>query len=102
MDLVELAGTYSGELYERITVEIETTGVYGIGTFKVKSFGNDKLKGTTSDEEIITGGLQHIHGGIYGRWVGSEATDGDGWEIEVYDEGVKQTNKSNKTIEMIR
>ena len=102
MDLVELAGTYSGELYERILVEVETSGAFGTGTFIVKSFGSDKLKGTTSDEEIITGGLQHIHGGIYGRWVGSSATDGDAWEIELYDENVKQTNKSNKTIEMVR
>ena len=102
MDLVELAGAYSGELYERIQVEIETTGAYGTGSFKVLSFGSDKLKGTTSDAEIITGGLQHIHGGIYGRWVGASATDGDVWEIELYDENVKQTNKSNKTIEMVR
>ena len=102
MDLVELTGTYSGELYERIQVEIETTGIYGVGEFKVLSFGSDKLKGTTSDAKIITGGLQHIHGGIYGRWSGASATDGDVWEIELYDEGVKQTNKSNKTIEMIR
>jgi len=102
MDLVELAGTYSGELYERISVEIETTGAYGVGSFKVLSFGSDKLKGTTSDAEIITGGLQHIHGGIYGRWVGASCTDGDSWEIELYDEDVKQTNKSNKTIEMVR
>ena len=102
MDLVELAGSYSGELYDRIQVEIEATGAYGTGSFKVKSFGDDKLLGTTSDAEIITGGLQYIHGGIYGRWSGASATDGDVWEIELYDKDVKQTNKSNKTIEMIR
>ena len=102
MDIVELAGTYHGESYDLLKVEIETTGAYGTGTFKVHYLSNDQLFGATSTAEKITGGLQHIHGGLYGRFQGASATDGDIWEIEVYGSHRKQTNKSNATIEMVR
>ena len=102
MDIVELAGTYHGESYDLLKVEIETTGAYGTGTFKVHYLSNDQLFGATTSTEKITGGLQHIHGGLYGRFQGASATDGDIWEIEVYGSHRKQTNKSNATIEMVR
>ena len=102
MDIVELAGTYHGESYDLLKVEIETTGAYGTGTFKVHYLSNDQLFGATTSTEKITGGLQHIHGGLYGRFQGGSATDGDIWEIEVYGSHRKQTNKSNATIEMVR
>jgi len=102
MDLVELSGEYSGALYDLLKVEIETTGAYGVGEFKVSYLSNDKLEGATTSAEKITGGLQHIYGGIYGRWQGASATDGDYWNVEVFSSGRKQTNKSNATIEMIR
>ena len=102
MDIVELAGTYHGESYDLLKVEIETTGAYGTGTFKVHYLSNDQLFGATTSTEKITGGLQHIHGGLYGRFQGASATDGDIWEIEVYGSHRKQTNKSNATIEMTR
>ena len=102
MDIVELAGTYHGESYDLLKVEIEATGAYGTGTFKVHYLSNDQLFGATSTAEKITGGLQHIHGGLYGRFQGASATDGDIWEIEVYGSHRKQTNKSNATIEMVR
>ena len=102
MDLVELSGEYSGALYDLLKVEIETTGAYGVGEFKVSYLSNDKLEGATTSAEKITGGLQHIYGGIYGRWQGASATDGDYWNVEVFSSGRKQTNKSNATIEMVR
>ncbi len=102
MDLVELSGEYTGALYDLLKVEIETTGVYGVGEFKVSYLSNDKLEGATTSAEKITGGLQHIYGGIYGRWQGLSCTDGDYWSVEVVSSGRKQTNKSNSTIEMVR
>ena len=102
MDIVELSGTYHGEGYDLLKVEIEATGAYGTGTFKVHYLSNDQLFGATSSAEKITGGLQHIYGGLYGRFQGASATDGDIWEIEVYGSHRKQTNKSNATIEMVR
>ena len=102
MDIVELSGTYHGEGYDLLKVEIEATGAYGTGTFKVHYLSNDQLFGATTTAEKITGGLQHIYGGLYGRFQGASATDGDIWEIEVYGSHRKPTNKSNFTIEMVR
>ena len=102
MDIAELAGEYHGEHYDLLKVEVEATGVYGTGTFKVHYLSNDKLWGATTSTEKITGGLQHLHGGLYGRFEGGSATDGDIWHIEVYGSHRKQTNKSNATIEMVR
>ena len=102
MDIVELGGEYSGEPYDLLKVEIEDTGAYGTGTFKVHYLSNDQLFGAVTNKETITGGLQHIYGGIYGRFQGASATDGDIWEIEVVSSSRKQTNKSNFTVEMVR
>tara|TARA_R100000808_G_scaffold6242_2_gene18667 strand:- start:764 stop:1747 length:984 start_codon:yes stop_codon:yes gene_type:complete len=102
MDIVELAGEYNGESYDLLKVEVEATGAYGTGTFKVHYLSNDQLFGGTTTPETITGGLQHIHGGLYGRFQGASATDGDIWEIEVHGSHRKPTNKSNFTIEMVR
>ena len=102
MDIVELSGEYQGESYDLLKVEIETSGVYGTGEYKVHYLSDDKLFGAVTSAEKITGGLQHIYGGLYGRFQGSSATDGDIWEIEVYGSHRKQTNKSSASIEMIR
>ena len=102
MDIVELAGEYSGEGYDLLKVEIEDSGAYGTGTFKVHYLSNDQLFGAVTSSEKITGGLQHIFNGIYGRFQGASATDGDVWEIEVFGSHRKQTNKSNATIELSR
>ena len=102
MDLVELSGEYSGEPYDLLKIEVEATGAYGVGTFKVYHFSNDKIFGDVTTPELITGGLQHIFGGLSGRFQGASATDGDVWEVEVVSSHRKQTNKSNATIEMRR
>ena len=102
MDLVELAGTYSGVPYDRLKVAISTGGNYGTAQFTVSYLENDQLEGGTTTAETITGGLQHIYSGLYGRFSGTSAHTSDFWIVEVYDSGRKQTNKSNKTIEMTR
>ena len=104
MDIVEIGGTYTGELYDLLKVEIESTGAYGVSSYKTHYYGNDKLYGSTSGTDTITGGLQSLEGGsgLYVRFQGASATDGDIWEIEVFSSGRKQTNKSNATIEMVR
>tara|TARA_R100001594_G_scaffold34152_3_gene63035 strand:+ start:4852 stop:5841 length:990 start_codon:yes stop_codon:yes gene_type:complete len=104
MDIVEVSGEYSGGNYDILKVEIEDTGAYGVGTYKTHYLANDKLFGAVTDSNIITGGLQELVGGsgIWVRFQGASATDGDIWEIEVYGSHIKQTNKSNATIELSR
>ena len=102
MDLVELEGEYHGEKYDLLKIEEHTTGAYGTAKFTVSYFSNDQLHGATSGAEVVTGGLQHIHNGIYGRFQGASLGDGSVWYIEVYGSHVKQTNKSNATIELSR
>ena len=102
MDLVELSGEYRGELYDLLKVEVEDSGAYGTGTFKVHYLSNDQLFGAVTSSEKITGGLQHIFNGLYGRFQGASATDGDIWEIEVFGSHRKQTNKRNASIELSR
>ena len=102
-DLVELAGQYHGESYDLLKVYINGAGALGTATFYVKHFGNDKLEGSTSSTKTITGGLQEIHSGLYGRFQGDFSGAGANyWYIEVYGSHRKQTNKSNATIEMVR
>ena len=102
LDLVELTGDYTGEAYDMLKVEIDTGGAYGTATFIVKYLSDDKLEGGTTSPEVITGGLQYIHNGLYGRFQGSSANASDYWHIEVYGKHREQTNKSNATIELSR
>ena len=102
MDIVELYGDYSGEKYDLLKVEVETTGAYGVGEFKVHYHSDDKIFGAVTDAEKITGGLQHLYSGLYARFQGASATDGDIWEIEVYDDSVETTNTTTKSIQLNR
>ena len=104
IDIVEIAGSYTGELYDLLKIEIDTTGAYGVSKYKTHYYGNDKLYGSTSGTDTITGGLQELIGGsgLYVRFQGASATDGDIWEIEVAGSQKPQTNKTNATIEMKR
>ena len=102
MDIVELYGDYSGEKYDLLKVEVETTGAYGVGEFKVHYHSDDKIFGAVTDEEKITGGLQHLYSGLYARFQGASATDGDIWEIEVYDDSVETTNTVTNIIQLNR
>ena len=59
LHIVDTRGHYRGT-YDLLKVEIEATGAYGVATFKVHHFSNDKIFGDVTDPEIITGGLQHL------------------------------------------
>tara|TARA_R110000824_G_scaffold351026_1_gene537910 strand:- start:2158 stop:3138 length:981 start_codon:yes stop_codon:yes gene_type:complete len=102
IDIVELYGDYSGEPYDLLKVEVEATGAYGVGTFKVHHYSNDKIFGDVTDPEVITGGLQQLYGGLFGRFSGASATDGDIWEIEVYSDEIKSTNTKTDSIRLYR
>ena len=103
MDLEELAGEYSGgELFDRLKIAISTGGNYGSAKFTVSYLANNQLEGATTSEEIISGGMQHIFGGLYGKFTGTSANTSDYWIVEVVGSHRKQTNKSNATIEMVR
>ena len=99
---MELAGEYHGEHYDMLKVDIDTGGAYGTATFTVSYLSNDQLEGATTSAKIITGGLQEIHNGLYGRFQGNSAGSANFWHIEVYGSHRKQTNKSNATIELSR
>ena len=102
MELIEITGEYTGEKYDVLGIDIDTGGAFGTATFTVKHFGNDKLFGVTTSPEIITGTMQHIYGGIFGRWEGLSASAVDYYEIVVYGDGQKQTNASSGAIELSR
>jgi hypothetical protein len=68
----------------------------------VHHHSDDKIFGAVTDAEKITGGLQHLYSGLYARFQGASATDGDIWEIEVYDDSVETTNTTSKSIQLNR
>ena len=102
MELIEVTGEYTGGEYDVLGIYVSTAGAYGVAKFYVKHFGNDKLFGESTDPEFITGGRQHIYGGIYGIWEGAAASTSDYYEIVVYGKGQKQTNASSGAIELSR
>ena len=102
MLLVELHGEYSGSLYDLIELEIENDGAYGVAQMTIKTFGDDKIFGNEETGVKITGGLQHIAGGIYARFQGALAKDGDKWHIEVHGSRLQATNSNIKSIQVAR
>ena len=102
MYCVETYGSYSGEFYDRIQILCTTGGVYGTAKVSIKTYGDDKLYGTEITDEIITGGLQHIAGGLYARFQGNSMTVDDRWDIEVRSAGLKDSNAPIKNIPIKR
>ncbi len=102
MHCIETYGTYTGELYDRIQIICTTGGVYGDAKVSIKTYGDDKLFGTVLTDEIITGRLQHIHGGLYARFQGNSMSVGDRWDIEVRSAGLVNTNSPIKNIRIKR
>ena len=102
MSLIETGGAYVGELFELFEIECTTGGAYGTAKVSVKSYGSDKLLGTTKTAITITGGLQHIAGGWYARWQGASMTSGDKWEVELYSDDKKITNLGFGSVELNR
>jgi len=102
MSLVETGGAYIGERFELFEIECTTGGAYGTAEVSVKSYGSDKLLGTTTSNIKITGGLQHISGGWYARWQGASMTSGDKWQVELYSDNKKVTNSDFGSIYLSR
>tara|TARA_R100000808_G_scaffold23307_1_gene51577 strand:+ start:2597 stop:3568 length:972 start_codon:yes stop_codon:yes gene_type:complete len=102
MSLIETGGAYVGNPFELFEIECTTGGAYGTAEVSVKSYGSDKLLGTTTTGVKITGGLQHILNGWYARWQGSSMTSGDKWEVQLYSDNKKVTNQDFGSIELNR
>ena len=102
MSLIETGGAYAGESFELFEIECTTGGAYGTAEVSVKSYGSDKLLGTTTTGVKITGGLQHILNGWYARWQGASMTSGDKWEVQLYSDDKKVTNTDFGSINLYR
>ena len=104
MDIVETAGAYVGEKYDLLKIEATVTGAYGVGKVKVHYYGSDKIWGSESSEEFVTGGLQALSGlgGLLVRFQGASITDGDTWEIEVSSANRKISNAQSSAIDLTR
>ena len=104
MQLVETAGQYYGEPYDLIRITCTTLGAYGVAKCKVEYYGNDKLFGQESTDNIVTGGLDDWAGlgGIRVRFQGAAMAEDDQWEIPVVSETRKISNASTGTIQLSR
>ncbi len=104
MQLVETAGEYYGEPYDVIRITCTTLGAYGVAKCKVEYFGNDKLFGQESTNNIVTGGLDDWSGlgGLRVRFQGAAMAEDDQWEIPVVSETRKISNASTGTISLSR
>ena len=104
MDIVETAGAYVGEKYDLLKIEATVTGAYGVGKVKVHYYGSDKIWGSESSEEFVTGGLQALSGmgGLLVRFQGASISDGDSWEVEVNSANRKISNAQSSAIDLTR
>ena len=106
MYLIETAGEFYGgnNGYDLLRITCTTGGAYGIAKCKVEYFGNDKLFGNNTTDNIVTGSLDDWSGlsGISVRFQGSTMNVDDQWEIEVYHEGIEETNSVVRNIELSR
>jgi hypothetical protein len=104
MTLVETAGEYYGELYDVLKITCTTAGAYGVAKCKVEYFGDDKLYGQESTDNIVTGGLDDWSGlgGLRVRFSGAAMVEDDKWEIPVVSENRKISNASTGTINLSR
>ena len=104
MQLVETAGEYYGEPYDVLRITCTTAGAYGVAKCKVEYFGNDKLFGQESTDNIVTGSLDGWSGlgGLQVRFQGASMDVDDQWEIPVVSETRKISNASTGTISLSR
>ena len=104
MSLVETAGEYYGEPFDVLRITCTTGGAYGQAKCKVEYYGNDKLFGEESTDNIVTGSLDDWAGmgGLRVRFQGASMTADDQWEIPVVSEARKISNASTGTINLSR
>ena len=106
MYLVETEGEFYGgnNGYDLLRITCTTGGAYGVAKCKVEYYGNDKLFGQEETDNIVTGTLDNWGGlnGIQVRFQGSSMTADDQWEVEVYNEGMEETNSVTRNISLYR
>tara|TARA_R110002096_G_scaffold8558_6_gene35303 strand:+ start:3364 stop:4575 length:1212 start_codon:yes stop_codon:yes gene_type:complete len=119
---VDLRGNYVGNIYDKIRLQITTSGVIGTATYSIWVSGNDKLginQGSkVVTDEIITGNYQTISNGLQVRFGASttigtsgatanlmdaSATIHDVYEIEAFAVGEEiQDSRGIKSAYMTR
>ena len=106
MYLVETGGEFYGGKngYDLLRITCTTLGAYGVAKCKVEYYGNDKLFGSETTDNIVTGGIDYWSGlgGIGVRFQGAAMAENDQWEIEVYSEGLEETNSVTRNISLYR
>ena len=104
MQLVETAGQYYGQPYDLLRITCTTGGAYGTAKCSVDYYGDDKLFGSQTTNNIVTGTLDGWGGlgGVKVRFQGASMTADDQWEIEVASEARKISNASTGTIYLSR
>ena len=106
MYLVETGGEFYGgkNRYDLLRITCTTLGAYGVAKCKVEYYGNDKLFGNETTDNIVTGGLDKWSGlgGLGVRFQGAAMAENDQWEIEVYSEGLEETNSVTRNINLYR
>lgn len=98
MDLVELSGEFTGghNGYDVLRITCTTAGAYGVAKVKVEYYGNDKLFGVETTDNIVTGALDNHAGtsGLLLRFSGLQMEENDQWEIVCNSADRKVTNSS--------
>ena len=88
MQLVETSGEFFGgnNGYDLLRITCTTGGAYGVAKCKVEYYGNDKLFGQESTDNIVTGTLDRWSGlgGLAVRFQGASMSVNDQWEIECF------------------
>ena len=106
MYLVETSGIFRGgnNGYDLIRITCTTTGAYAAAKCTVEYYGNDKLLGSSSTDNVVTGSLDYWSGlgGIGVRFQGASMSSGDIWEIEVKSANRAETNTATYNIELNR
>ena len=106
MYLVETRGEFygGGNGYAAFMIECTTGGLYGAAKCKISYYGDDKLLGSNSTDNIVTGGFEDWGGlgGIKVRFQGNSMSVGDIWEIVLYSEELEETNSVTRNISLHR
>ena len=102
MYLVETAGGWEGEPFDVVRLTCTTAGVFGTAKIKIEYWGADKLFGTESTDNIVTGTLDGDLNGLYWRFAGNSMAEDDQWEIPVFNKFRKQSNASVGSIHLTR
>ena len=106
MNLIDTHGVWNGGSvgYDMIRITCTTLGAYGVAKCKVEYYGDEKLFGSETTDNLVTGGYDSWPGmgGLLVRFQGSAMAVSDLWEIEVHSSGMELTNSTTGTIQLSR